>query len=107
MSWDGWYLGKIGLAWLESAKIWLLSPSFRMIWLLRAPGHGKGVCDSIGAAWMKRTVGQDITDHRDEMLFVLTKNVDILSPAEVAERLQSRCPTQCYVESHIMKQDEQ
>lgn len=40
--------------------------SFRVIWEFGAPGHGKGVWDGIGA-WMKRTVRQDIVDHKPNL----------------------------------------
>ena len=40
--------------------------SFRTFWEFGAPGHGKGVWDGLGA-WIKRTVRQDIIDHRPEM----------------------------------------
>ena len=58
--------------------------TFRVFWEFGAPGHGKGVWDGIGA-WIKRTVRQDIVDHRPEMKTVLTSNEQILSPAQVAE----------------------
>jgi hypothetical protein len=69
--------------------------TFRVFWEFGAPGHGKGVWDGIGA-WIKRTVRQDIVDHRPEMKTVLTSNEQILSPAQVAEhtpQAASRCLT--------------
>ena len=62
--------------------------SFRVFWEFGAPGHGKGVWDGIGA-WMKRTVRQDIVDHRPPVLpTIKTAAGNILSPAEVGEHLQ-------------------
>ena len=61
--------------------------TFRVFWEFGAPGHGKGVWDGIGA-WIKRTVRQDIVDHRPEMKTVLTSNEQILSPAQVAEHVK-------------------
>jgi hypothetical protein len=61
--------------------------TFRVFWEFGAPGHGKGVWDGIGA-WIKRTVRQDIVDHRPEMKTVLTPNEQILSPAQVAEHVK-------------------
>jgi hypothetical protein len=56
--------------------------TFRVLWEFGAPGHGKGVWDGIGA-WIKRTVRQDIVDHRPQMKTVLTSNEQILSPEQV------------------------
>lgn len=66
--------------------------SFRIVWEFGPPGHGKGVWDGIGA-WMKRSVRQDVVDHRPEMPTVLTSNGNILSPAQVAEHLQVSWPS--------------
>lgn len=61
---------------------------FRVVWDFGPPGHGKGVWDGIGA-WMKRTVRQDVVDHRPpSMPTILTSNGVILSPKQVAEHLQ-------------------
>ena len=57
--------------------------SFAFVWEFGAPGHGKGVWDGLGA-WMKRTVRQDIVDHRPPSLpTIKTDTGTILSPAEV------------------------
>ena len=59
--------------------------SFTVVWEFGAPGHGKGVWDGIGA-WMKRTVRQDIVDHRPPSLpTIKTESETILSPAEVLQ----------------------
>ena len=73
---------------------------FRVFWEFGAPGHGKGVWDGIGA-WMKRTVRQDITDHRPgKNITVLTKSGHILSPCEVSEHLQKRFNTGIHIDVH-------
>ena len=57
--------------------------SFTFVWEFGAPGHGKGVWDGLGA-WMKRTVRQDVVDHRPPTLpTIKTETGTILSPAEV------------------------
>ena len=76
--------------------------SFRFFWEFGAPGHGKGVWDGLGA-WMKRTVRQDIIDHRTEMPTIQTAHGTILSPAEVAEHLKNKFQTAAYVQAHVSK----
>lgn len=73
----------------ERLKSWasVVGRSFRIVWEFGAPGHGKGVWDGIGA-WMKRTVRQDVVDHRESMPTVLTCDGKILSPRQVAEHLK-------------------
>ena len=73
----------------EKLKSWssVAGRSFRVVWEFGAPGHGKGVWDGIGA-WMKRTVRQDIVDHRPGMPTILTSDGLILSPKQVHEHLQ-------------------
>lgn len=62
--------------------------TFRVFWEFGAPGHGKGVWDGIGA-WIKRTVRQDIVDHRPpQNSSILTSKGHILSPEQVAEHLK-------------------
>ena len=61
--------------------------SFRVVWEFGAPGHGKGVWDGIGA-WMKRTVRQDVVDHRPSLRTILTSTGRTLSPKQVAEHLK-------------------
>ena len=74
--------------------------SFRVFWEFGAPGHGKGVWDGIGA-WIKRTVRQDIVDHRSERPTVKTKSGYIRWPSEVAEHVTERLNTDAYVQSHL------
>lgn len=74
----------------ERLKSWssdVYGRSFRVLWEFGAPGHGKGVWDGIGA-WMKRTVRQDIVDHRQSMPTILTPGGRILSPRHVYEHLK-------------------
>ena len=76
----------------ERLKSWSTAAgrSFRIIWEFGAPGHGKGVWDGIGA-WMKRTVRQDIVDHRPTMPTLLPPGVsEILFPSHVAAHLKVR-----------------
>ena len=83
----------------ERLKHWAhhVGRSFRVVWEFGAPGHGKGVWDGIGA-WMKRTVRQDIVDHRPSLPTVLTNNGRILSPKHVAEHLTVSAPSVlCFV----------
>lgn len=61
--------------------------SFRVVWDFGAPGHGKGVWDGIGA-WMKRTVRQDVVDHKADRPTVHTSDGHILSAKQVFEHLQ-------------------
>jgi hypothetical protein len=62
--------------------------TFRVFWEFGAPGHGKGVWDGIGA-WIKRTVRQDIVDHRPPRnSSILTSEGIILSAKQVAEHLK-------------------
>mmetsp|Transcript_3312 Transcript_3312/g.8239 ORF Transcript_3312/g.8239 Transcript_3312/m.8239 type:complete len:726 (+) Transcript_3312:2193-4370(+) len=76
---------------------------FRVVWDFGPPGHGKGVWDGIGA-WMKRTVRQDVVDHRPpSMPTILTSNGVILSPKQVAEHLQARFETADYLATHLDK----
>ena len=75
--------------------------TFRVFWEFGAPGHGKGVWDGIGA-WVKRTVRQDIVDHRPPTnRSVLTASGDILSPKQVAEHLKARFDNDEYVQQHL------
>ena len=76
--------------------------TFRVFWEFGAPGHGKGVWDGIGA-WIKRTVRQDIIDHRPEMKTVLTSDEQILSPEQVAEHVKARFMTDDYLQMHLNK----
>jgi hypothetical protein len=73
----------------QQLKPWAqLGRSFRVVWEFGPPGHGKGVWDGIGA-WMKRTVRQDIVDHRPpSMPTILRRDGIILSPEHVAEHLK-------------------
>ena len=75
----------------ERLKSWasVAGRSFRVVWEFGPPGHGKGVWDGIGA-WMKRTVRQDVVDHRPTMPTVLTDDGHILSPKQVHEHLKVR-----------------
>lgn len=50
--------------------------TFRVFWEFGAPGHGKGVLDGIGV-WIKRTVRQDITDHRPPKIGVCSPRLVI------------------------------
>ena len=53
---------------------------------------------------MKRTIRQDIIDHRPPtMPTILTRSGNILSPEEVAEHLKARFNTDEYVQSHLSK----
>lgn len=74
--------------------------TFRVFWEFGAPGHGKGVWDGIGA-WIKRSVRQDVIDHRPSSPNILTASGRILSPEEVAEHVKARFQTQEFVEGHI------
>lgn len=75
--------------------------TFGVFWEFGAPGHGKGVWDGIGA-WIKRTVRQDIVDHRPgQNKSVLTASGDILSPAHVAEHLKARFDNDEYIQKHL------
>jgi hypothetical protein len=75
--------------------------TFCVFWEFGAPGHGKGVWDGIGA-WIKRTVRQDIVDHRPPgNRSVLTASGDVLSPEQVAEHLKARFQTDEYVQQHL------
>ncbi|KOO35179.1 hypothetical protein Ctob_010692 [Chrysochromulina tobinii] len=73
--------------------------SFRVFWEFGPPGHGKGVWDGIGA-WLKRTVREDITDHRPGMKTILLEKGTILSPEDVATHLKMRFDTDAFIESH-------
>ena len=74
--------------------------SFSVYWEFGAPGHGKGVWDGIGA-WMKRTVRQDIVDHRPPRLSTIrTATGSILTPEQVHEHLNASFNTDEYVASH-------
>ena len=74
--------------------------SFSVYWEFGAPGHGKGVWDGIGA-WMKRTVRQDIVDHRPPSLpTIKTTSGSILTPEQVYEHLKASFDTEKYVEDH-------
>mmetsp|Transcript_7191 Transcript_7191/g.15759 ORF Transcript_7191/g.15759 Transcript_7191/m.15759 type:complete len:89 (+) Transcript_7191:310-576(+) len=66
--------------------------SIRIFWEFGAPGHGKGVWDGIGA-WIKRSVRQDIIDHRPERPTIKTESGEIRWPSEVAEHLKARLNT--------------
>lgn len=77
--------------------------SFSVYWEFGAPGHGKGVWDGIGA-WMKRTVRQDIVDHRPPSLpTIKTASGSILTPEQVYEHLKASFDTAEYVDSHKLK----
>ena len=72
----------------ERLKSWVSNRPFRVVWEFGPPGHGKGVWDGIGA-WMKRTVRQDIVDHRPpSMPTRLTDDGIILSPEYVFDHLK-------------------
>lgn len=75
----------------QRLKPWATSTgnTFRVVWEFGAPGHGKGVWDGIGA-WMKRTVRQDIVDHRVNAPTILTTAGQILSAAQVHDHLKVR-----------------
>ena len=73
--------------------------SFRVFWEFGAPGHGKGVWDGIGA-WLKRSVREDITDHRPGMKTILLEKGTILSAEDVAGHLKLRFDTEAFVQSH-------
>ena len=73
----------------ERLRPWASVPnrSFRVLWEFGAPGHGKGVWDGIGA-WMKRTVRQDVVDHRPNKPTILAPGARILNPRHVYEHLK-------------------
>lgn len=75
--------------------------TFRVYWEFGPPGHGKGVWDGIGA-WVKRTVRQDIIDHRPpQNRSILTQSGNALSAKEVGEHLRAKFQTEEFVREHL------